>query len=78
MEKRRQLMPASPFALLMILAHPLQKLSPYARALPFGHNNEPRGPVCVGGKERANGQVRHQLALDCTYKIFSSGRHGQV
>jgi hypothetical protein len=66
--------PAVP--LQVVLADKIQEGGTYPSALPFGHHDEPRGPVGICGKEWADGEMRNRLAIDRGDKIFRRRRMG--
>lgn len=78
MEKGWQLLIAPPLSLQVVLANEIEKRGSHARALPFGHYDQPGGPVGVGGKKGADGQMGNQLSVHRCDKILGGGRVRQV
>jgi hypothetical protein len=58
----------------VVLTNCVQELCTDSYALPFGHNDQARCPICLGHKERSNSQVAHRLTIDNTDKILCGHR----
>lgn len=77
--EKRMVFPAlSAVSLQVVLHHPVQKPSSNARTLPLRHHHQPRCPVGIGCKQRTNRQMRHELPVYRSHKIFGSRRVPQV
>lgn len=78
MKENRVFIALPAVAFQMVLANEFQELRTYACALPFGHYYQPRGAVCLSRKKWGNCQMRHQLAVHGSDKVFGAGRERQV
>lgn len=78
MKKGGQLFITPSVALQVILADIIEEGGSHASALPFGHNHQPGSPVSVGGKKRADGQMRNQLPVHRCDKILGGWRVREI